>query len=313
MEIYPLSASASLPAPASLNTAPSATPAPIPATEWKTKEQAALLERETNEQRDNRSIAEDPNTPASVLEKITRQALHARFHDRFAWFRHQDEIRKQQEADGGEADPALWKRAPWRHSELLLQAVAAHPNTPPALLIELIGLAPLIAQATRAFFSNPVVPFLLLEQPGFLNQMDGGCQMLLLREEIALPLFVRMLADDIGVAQESAVQEAARMHVSLAGELPGEEAARAALRNYRENVTVYSRTHKWQAPLRPEQAESPKGSHRLEAIARVEATSAPMTDDFYNRSGLDLLHYLTRDGNRLVRWEAKKRLAAERA
>lgn len=281
----------------------------VSTTAWEAKEQTGLLARETDEQRARRTLAEDPNTPASVLEDMTHWALHERDQNRFAWFRHMDEVRKRQETGAAE-DPNLWKRAPWRQSELFLQATAAHPNTPPAVLIELIGTAPLIPQITGAFFRNPVTPFLILEQPGFLSQMDGFCQLLLLRDENALPLFVQLLASDNHMAQEKAAQTAARNHIILAGEIADAETWRTGMVNYSEAVTPYSRAHEWQALLLPEKAESPRVSHRLEAVSRAETTNEPLREDIHDRTGLDLLRHLTHDGNRFVRWQAQNRLAS---
>lgn len=281
-------------------------------TEWEAKERAGLLAIETEERRDQRRIAEDPDTPAEVLNRLARQALDDRTPDRFAWFRHLDSLREQAEANPAtRAEPLPWKRAPWRRSELLFQALAAHPNTPPGILVELIGTAPLIPQVTSAFFRNRATPALLLEQSGILDELDVFCQLLLLREADALPLFVQQVADSKDMGQEGAAREAAKMHVATAGEIRDARTGEAEmkLQKYWGTITPYSRTFLWQTPLLPEKAESPRWTDRLEAISRAEATNAPTAGDFYNRSGLDLLHYLTRDGNRFVRWTAQTRLA----
>ncbi len=169
------------------------------ATAWDAKEQAGLLGLETDEWREKRLIADAPDTTADVLERFSGEALA--FHNKA---KHRNE-----------AAPQKTKSEHWRKSDLLLEALAAHPNTPPHALAELVGTTPFI---TRAFCHNPATPFLLLEEPNFLTDLGSIKQeYLLCHTEVPL-LYIRMLALGNG-AENHWTQQAARMHVALSGEV----------------------------------------------------------------------------------------------
>ena len=168
-------------------------------TTWEEKERAGLLALETDEWREKRIAAEDPNTTADVLEHFSEEALGARKE-----VKHRNEVASQRT-----------KGEYWRKSDLLLESLAVHPNTPPCALAEIVDVTPLI---TRAFCHNPITPFLLLEEPNFLTGLGSVKQQYLLCHTDAPLLYVRMLTMKNSTASHW-TQKAAQMHVALAGEV----------------------------------------------------------------------------------------------
>ena len=98
----------------------------------------------------------------------------------------------------------------------VLEAIAAHPNAPPELLLEILETAP---PAARAFCQNPITSLLLLELPYFPLKLSRDGRLALLREETAPPAFVSMIAGEPApefayeAAQAETVRVAARLHV----------------------------------------------------------------------------------------------------
>ncbi len=96
-------------------------------------------------------------------------------------------------------------------------ALAAHPNTPPVWFGKLIERSPF---ASRAFCNNPIAPFLLLEKPYFVSELNENAQYALLREaDLPLPI-LQILAKTSGGAraQMEAICRAAHLHAGLTGE-----------------------------------------------------------------------------------------------
>lgn len=150
---------------------------------WEKKTRARY--REGAESRNLLEKAADLNTPARELETVAEEALR--------YFSSRSDF---------SLDTCL----------VVLEALAAHPNTPLHHLADLIWRSPF---SCRAFCRNPITPFLLWEQPGFVAGLMEAAQHALLREANAPPLFVQMLADG-NAAQSEAVRQSARFHVAFA-------------------------------------------------------------------------------------------------
>lgn len=82
--------------------------------------------------------------------------------------------------------------------------VAANPNTPSDLLLKLA------ARHFDAFLTNPVLPLLLLEDPGFCLKIPASALRRLLRREQMPPTFLQTLARH----PDPEVRGAARLHVA---------------------------------------------------------------------------------------------------
>ena len=132
-------------------------------------------------------IARDPNVTANELEAVADEAM--------AYL------------------DARWY--PTNGCVLVLEAVAAHPATPPACFNRLFLRTPV---ARRAFCRNPVAPFLLLENPDFVASLHEHSQRELLCEADLPSAYVQLLAADGGPARAADIQETARLHVAFAGE-----------------------------------------------------------------------------------------------
>ena len=89
------------------------------------------------------------------------------------------------------------------NSRAIKQAVAANPNTPPALLLALAG------RYWQAFLENPVLPLLLLEDPGLPHRLPLRVLRALVRREGVPPLILQTLARH----PDREVREGARFHV----------------------------------------------------------------------------------------------------
>ncbi len=128
-------------------------------TAWEAKEHAGLLAIETKEWHQKRLVAEDPNTKAEALKHIADDVAAA---DRIASRTKNDAINQQNPAD------------------LVIEALVAHPNTPPLTTVVLLNRFPC---PSRAFCNSPIAPFLPLELPDFANRLRGNTIFSLLREE----------------------------------------------------------------------------------------------------------------------------------
>ena len=89
------------------------------------------------------------------------------------------------------------------NSRAIKQAVAGNPNTPPALLLALAG------RYWQAFLENPVLPLLLLEDPGLPHRLPLRVLRALVRREGMPPLILQTLARH----PDREVREGARFHV----------------------------------------------------------------------------------------------------
>ena len=200
-------------------------------------------------------IAADSNTPGSVLETVAREAL------------------QNFDVSYNRAVDACFS---------VLEAVAAHPNTPPAILTELIQRSPIFC---RAFCRNPVAPFILLEQPFFLSDLSEVSQLALLREGDVPALFVQMLAAEGGTAQTNAVRNAARLHVRSKSAKIGQN-WQEALENYWRTECAETRNptvRHWHADLvelglAPAWASGKNG--RAEPVHPPRFASLPVVDEW---------------------------------
>ncbi|MDO7874533.1 hypothetical protein Q5H93_07305 [Hymenobacter sp. ASUV-10] len=99
------------------------------------------------------------------------------------------------------------------NSRAIKQAVARNPNTPPADLLHLAG------RYWADFLENPVLPLLLLEDPGLPHRLPLRVLRALVRREEVPPLILQTLARH----PDREVREGAKFHVSaLAAESEAE-------------------------------------------------------------------------------------------
>lgn len=150
------------------------------------------------------------------------------------------------------------------------QERTAHPDTPPDELRALARRYPV------AFCANPAAPLLLLENPLFFNFHPVRLLQILRNENLP-----RWLVAHLALHRATCVQEAAQLHVALAGEA----------------------TEPWTGKCR---AHTSASTHRKPWRAnrwqdRLLATQRPTTTR-------QQLHQLKRDGNRYVRYSAQQRL-----
>ncbi len=183
-------------------------------TPWEAKERAGLIALETPEWREKRAVAEDPNTPGETL---------ARFVDDAFSFAHQAKY-AQNSGDTALRDKPVW---------MLLNAAALHPNTPLQTLSRLLEAPPPISTAVC---QNPVLPFVLLEQPNFLADLSAKAQNYLLKNADAPLLFVRLLAGEGKIARGRFEWLAARLHVSLSSEYLTPKETRVSITIYWRGV-----------------------------------------------------------------------------
>ena len=149
-----------------------------PPTTWEQKERDGLLALEISEWREKRRIAEDPNTTADVLAGLVR---------------------------GDDYDAASFL--------LLVEAIVANPNVPPAILEEFVGWALLLV--APALCRNPVTPLLEWEAPGFWQRLNFFvCCGLLGEADLPASAALALMQH-----ADKKVQEAARFHVSQAAPL----------------------------------------------------------------------------------------------
>ena len=138
---------------------------------WAERERVGRLASETRKWRAKRHEAEDPDTTAGRLQQLTEAVTSA-------W----------------RADLSASKQQSTEQGHLVIEAVAAHPNTAPHTLIELLSLDDTfnpIAHSpnrlwerlhlfygftthySRGLCRNPVAPLLCLETPDFWGGHAG--------------------------------------------------------------------------------------------------------------------------------------------
>jgi hypothetical protein len=119
----------------------------------------------TNEARETASqILADPTLPPEQLTAIAERAL----------------------AEDWTLPTADRRAAP------LITAIAAHPNTPPATLADLLNRRP--HDAYPGFIRNPVLPLLPLEYPDFVRKLGGATVHFLLLQRDLPAMAARLLA-----------------------------------------------------------------------------------------------------------------------
>ncbi len=310
METHPLSDLSSL------NTAPLT----VPLTVWEAKERAGLLAIENDEWRQKRLIAEDPNTTADVLKRISEETIA--FCETAV-----TNYMVQMGCLTGSSPRRLVRQqsqpATYVHS-LLLQALAAHPNMPPEAILHLMRFvrklsplsgrnAPLPSVCPGGLCGNPVSPLIVLEAPDFWHRLDIEiCQLLLCQE--SLPAQV---AATFSHHAASFVVEAARLHISVAGKIQTQNEGQAALGQFWETSRSKQSMSIKRLRERSKSAEIlvvptwilRAWMERLKVAVALPLSDKPFPDDLWSRSPLELMHHLARDGNRLVRWAAQTRLA----
>lgn len=159
----------------------------------------------------------DTATPASELETIARALLpdNASLRARFAAANRQLNRADSRFSGGGIC---------------VLEAIAAHPNTPPRLLEEIMEAVPdnEVRGIARAVCRNPILPFLLLEAPDFPVTLGGKGQLALLGESSLPTTFIALMRRHT----EPDVQEAAGLHVAGAGDVRPRDDWQEMLRGY---------------------------------------------------------------------------------
>ena len=155
-------------------------------TEWEKWERNGLLALETPEWREKRAIASDPDTTGDTLARLADKVD-------FAWY-----------VGGNNDHPNMC---------LLAEAIVAHPNTTPDILIRLLDYRRPLSCA--ALCRNPVVFVLGLEVPDFWRRIQDITALGLLSQE-ALP---RPVVEAFQQNVKEAVAQAARLHRALAKEI----------------------------------------------------------------------------------------------
>ena len=175
-------------------------------TVWEAKERAWLAAIETDEWRDKRRIAEDPNATADVLHGLLDQL---------------DQVEEMR-----------------NHS--LIVAMAVHPNTSPDDLLRLLAMG--WPRCNRAMFQNPILPFLPLEMPDFWQRVSvRACEVLLGDETTPVSIINQLLHHPA----ESVVRDA-RLHITLAWQLQTCDEAREAITDYWQSYcTAESQISDW--------------------------------------------------------------------
>jgi hypothetical protein len=105
-----------------------------------------------------------------------------------------------------------WRPTPEPRWDRLGALIARHPNTPPKTLARLAGRFP------RAFLANPILPLLLLEEPGFIARFQESDLLRILRFPQAPLCFITACHTH----PNAQVAEAVRGHVAIAGEISPE-------------------------------------------------------------------------------------------
>lgn len=120
------------------------------------------------------------------------------------------------------------------NSRTIKEAVTRNPNTPPALLLMLAG------RYWQPFLENPVLPLLLLEDPGLPHRLPLRVLRALVRREGVPPLILQTLARH----KDREVREGAKFHVDAATGPATEETAdwQATLRRELEKLPAQRAT-----------------------------------------------------------------------
>ncbi|WP_309708879.1 hypothetical protein [Armatimonas sp.] len=143
-----------------------------------------------------------------------------------------------------------------------------NPNTLPDTL------RPMARRDPMAFCANPAAPLLLLENPLFFNFHTVRLMQILRNENLP-----RWLVEHLALQRATCVQEAAQLHIALAGEATEPWTGRC--RASASTLSKPWRANRWQD--------------------RLLAAQSPTTTR-------QQLHQLKRDGNRYVRYSATQRL-----
>ncbi|HEY1015120.1 MAG TPA: hypothetical protein VGE07_20615, partial [Herpetosiphonaceae bacterium] len=136
--------------------------------------------------------AADPETPADELDALAHNLLL------------QATIARNPSASG----PTLERLGNIAADFAIAEAVASHPNTPLPTLLKLARRHP------AAFLANPALLLHLLEQPDFPMSIQADTLQQLVTDQAAPPGLLGVLSRH----ELEEIAEAARMHVSLAGE-----------------------------------------------------------------------------------------------
>lgn len=162
------------------------------------------------------SIAVDPNTPSERLEELS----------------YEPELQKLVAANPA-TPPATLARLAYHWDMAVRRAVAHNPNA------ELRLLQQLAREFPDEFLTNPQLPLLHLEQPGFFQQFSSQFWLFLSRSEHISSLWLHWLQQimpNMRYQQERDFVQSLRQHyVGLAGKAPTawEQRAEAAVAQYR--------------------------------------------------------------------------------
>ncbi|MDB5269693.1 MAG: hypothetical protein JWP58_2733 [Hymenobacter sp.] len=136
------------------------------------------------------------------------------------------------------------------NSRAIKEAVARNPNSPPALLLRLAG------RYWQPFLENPVLPLLLLEDPGLPHRLPLRVLRALVRREGVPPLILQTLARHA----DREVREGAKFHVDTLASPAANEAA------------------DWQATLRRELEKLPAQRATLPELLDLDVVPAWLLD-----------------------------------
>ena len=161
---------------------------------WEAKLRAKQVQAETPEARAWRGIAEATDTTAQTLLDLWDTVTGLWVHDKSSGV-----------------------------IILVCEAIAAHPNAPPELLVD---LPPVCA---RAFCLNPIAPLILLEMPTFAQRLLFDFCTALLREDAAPPALITTFAQSRN--QELPTHEA-KYHIAFAGAVESQTEWETALDRY---------------------------------------------------------------------------------
>ena len=120
------------------------------------------------------------------------------------------------------------------NSRAIKEAVARNPNAPPTLLLKLAG------RYWQPFLENPVLPLLLLEDPGLPHRLPLRVLRALVRREGVSPLILQTLARH----KDREVREGAKFHIDAATAPAADETAdwQATLRRELEKLPAQRAT-----------------------------------------------------------------------
>jgi hypothetical protein len=127
-----------------------------------------------------------------------------------------------QRSDAADPTTSSERLAELAQDHTMAPLVAGNPNAPFDLLCELANQFP------REVLANPVLPLLYLEDPRQFGAWPATVALNLLRDEEDLPAW---FVDALAGHKEPGVSDAARHHVSRAGESHGEAGAIEAIKH----------------------------------------------------------------------------------